>query len=56
MDSPIFPVIANIFMKHFEKETLRKIPEKLEIWFRLNDTFIIWRHGRATELFFYIRD
>jgi len=25
MGSPISPIIANIFMEHFEKETLRKI-------------------------------
>jgi len=33
MDSPISPVIANIFMEHFEKEALRKTLKK-EVWFR----------------------
>jgi len=48
MRSPISPVIVNIFMKHFEKETLQKAPKKSEVWFRyVNDTFVIWRHGRA---------
>jgi len=31
MGSPISPVIANIFMEHFEKETLRKILKKPEV-------------------------
>jgi len=48
MDSPISPVIANIFMKYFEKEALRKSLKKLEIWFRYVDKiFMIWKHGRA---------
>jgi len=28
MGSPISPVIANIFMEHFEKEALQKTPKK----------------------------
>ena len=48
MGSPISPVIANIFMEHFEKEALRKAPNKPEVWFRyVDDTFVIWRHGRS---------
>ncbi|XP_018372103.1 PREDICTED: uncharacterized protein LOC108766985 [Trachymyrmex cornetzi] len=51
MGSPISPVIANIFMEHFEKETLGKTPKKPEVWFRyVDDTFVIWRHGRAELL------
>ncbi|KYM82968.1 hypothetical protein ALC53_06563 [Atta colombica] len=39
---------ANNFMEHFEKEALRKILKKPEVWFRyVDDTFVIWRHGRA---------
>jgi len=31
-------------MKHFEKEALKKP----EVWFYyVDDTFVIWRHGRA---------
>jgi len=48
MGSPISPVIANIFVEHFEKEALQKAPKKPEVWFRyVDDTFVIWRHGRA---------
>ena len=47
MGSPISCVIVNIFM-HFEKEALRKTPKKPEVWFRyVDDTFVMWRHGRA---------
>jgi len=46
----IFPVIANIFMEHFEKEALRKTPKKLEVWFfYIDDTFVIWRHGDSVN-------
>ena len=35
-------------MEHFEKEALRKTLKKAEVWFRyVNNTFVIWRHGRA---------
>jgi len=35
-------------MEHFEKEAPRKTFKKLEVWFcYVNDTFVIWRHGRA---------
>ncbi|XP_018305550.1 uncharacterized protein [Mycetomoellerius zeteki] len=48
MGSPISLVIANIFMEHFEKEALRKTIKKPEVWFRyVDDTFVIWKHGRA---------
>jgi len=55
MGSPISPVIANIFMEHFEKEALTKTPKKPEVWFRyVDDTFVIWRHGRAELCKFFI--
>ena len=48
MGSPISPIIANIFMEHFEKEASRKTLKKPEVWFYyVDDTFVIWRHGRA---------
>jgi len=48
MGSSISPVIANIFMEHFEKEALQKAPKKPEVWFcYVNDKFVIWRHSRA---------
>jgi len=47
MGSPISPVIAKIFMELFEKEALQT-SKKPEVWFRyIDDTFVIWRLGRA---------
>jgi len=55
MVSRISFVITNIFMEHFEKEALRKILKKLEDWFRyVDDTFVIWRYGRAELRTFFI--
>ncbi|XP_011860821.1 PREDICTED: uncharacterized protein LOC105557975 [Vollenhovia emeryi] len=49
MGSPISPIIANIFMEHFENEILKKAPLKPSTWFRyVDDTFVIWNHGRET--------
>jgi len=46
--SSISSVIINHLHEHFEKETLKKTFKKLEVWFRyVDDTFVIWRHGRA---------
>jgi len=42
MGFPISPVIANIFMEHFEKKALHKTSKKAEAWFRyVDDTFVI---------------
>jgi len=42
MESPISPVIANIFMEHFEKEAPQKRQKKPEVWFNyVDDTFVI---------------
>jgi len=35
-------------MEHFEKEAFQKASKKPEVWFRyVDDTFVIWRHGKA---------
>ncbi|XP_011858751.1 PREDICTED: uncharacterized protein LOC105556278 [Vollenhovia emeryi] len=49
MGSPISPIIANIFMEHFENEILKKALLKPSTWFRyVDDTFVIWNHGSET--------
>ncbi|XP_015125032.1 uncharacterized protein LOC107046828, partial [Diachasma alloeum] len=48
MGSPISPIIANIFMEHFENDTLKSVAQKPAVWFRyVDDTFVIWPHGRT---------
>lgn len=47
MGSPISPIIAKIFMEHFEKEVLHTMAQKPKVWFRyVDDTFVIWPHGK----------
>ncbi|XP_039204586.1 uncharacterized protein LOC120310339, partial [Crotalus tigris] len=47
MGSPLSPVIANLYMEHFETQALEKSDHKPKLWLRyVDDTFIIWPHGK----------
>lgn len=47
MGSPISPIIADIFMEHFEDQALSAAQLKPELWLRyVDDTFVVWRHGK----------
>ena len=49
MGSSLSHVMANIFMEYFEAKALNSWHLKPKCWFRfLDDTFIIWKHGRQT--------
>jgi hypothetical protein len=42
-DPPLFPIVANIFMEHFETLTVNSYPHKPKCWFQVvDDNFIIW--------------
>ncbi|XP_059066412.1 uncharacterized protein LOC131857721 [Cryptomeria japonica] len=46
MGSPLSPVIANIFMEHFEEVALHSFPLKPKWWKRyMDDTKVCWPHG-----------
>lgn len=47
MGSPISPPVADLFMVWFEEKALSKCIHKPSCWFRyIDDTFVIWPHGR----------
>ncbi|XP_030845380.1 uncharacterized protein LOC100892584 [Strongylocentrotus purpuratus] len=47
MGSPLSPVIANIFMEHFETTALQTLSQRPSLWLRyVDDTFVIWPHSR----------
>ena len=47
MGSSLSPVIANIFMEHFETTALQTLSQRPSLWLRyVEDTFVIWPHSR----------
>ena len=52
MGSPLSPVIANIYMEHFEKLAMETAPLKPSVWLRyVDDTFVVWDHQQDASLF-----
>ncbi|XP_046382342.1 uncharacterized protein LOC124153288 [Ischnura elegans] len=49
MGSPLSPVVANLYMEHFEEDALAssKLRPSCQIRY-VDDTFVIWPHGKET--------
>ena len=46
MGSPLSPIVANLFMEKFKKESLDSYPLKPSRWKRyVDDTNVVWPHG-----------
>ena len=47
MGNPLSPVVANIYMEHFETLAMESSPVKPDTWLRyVDDTFVVWSEGK----------
>ena len=55
MGSPLSPIVANIYMEHFETKTLETAPHPPSLWKRfVDDTFVILETTHKEEFFQHI--
>ena len=49
MGSPVSPIVANLYMEHFEERSIREAPHPPDIWLRyVDDTFSVTRERSRT--------
>ena len=50
MASPMFPILANLYMEAFEKQALATSPCRPTFWVRyVDDVLSIWLHGNQLD-------
>ena len=48
MGSPVSPIVANLYMEHFEERAIREAPHPLDIWLRyVDDTFTVLQESEV---------
>lgn len=54
MDSPLSPIIANLYMESFERKALTSAPLTPTLWLRyVDNTFALWPHGQEQLVEFH---
>ena len=51
MESPVSPIVANLYMEHFEREALRSASHSPQLWYRFVDDTLVIQQQAHKELF-----
>ena len=55
MGSPVSPIVANLYMEHFERKALSLAVKSLRAWYRfVDDTWVIQKQAHKQEFLDHI--